>query len=185
MAHQNIDQRRAYVWGLLDQGGQPSTQTIHQIAQQFRCWPGAIYRDIAMHDDPLTWNGYRDMDAVATQNARARRLGVVGKFSLKEWRALRERYNNCCAVCGEAQPLGPDHVIPLSRGGTNTIDNIQPLCLSCNTKKGSKTDRVAVYIDPESAALAQRLLLRAWPGVATVGDLLGYAVRALAETTTD
>lgn len=34
--------------------------------------------------------------------------------------------------------LTMDHVIPLSRGGDHSIDNIVPSCFSCNASKGNK-----------------------------------------------
>jgi 5-methylcytosine-specific restriction endonuclease McrA len=31
-----------------------------------------------------------------------------------------------------------DHIIPVSRGGTNDVDNLRLLCRSCNSKKGAR-----------------------------------------------
>lgn len=69
-----------------------------------------------------------------------RRRAVEGAFTTAEWVALCARYGNRCLCCGSSdRPLTPDHVIPISRGGTNWIADIQPLCLPCNQRKGTKT----------------------------------------------
>lgn len=73
---------------------------------------------------------------------RARKLGAGGKITANEWNALKELYSFTCLCCKRQEPeikLTVDHVVPLSVGGTNTIDNAQPLCLSCNCSKGTKT----------------------------------------------
>lgn len=63
-----------------------------------------------------------------------------GVFSWEEWKAVCQRYGDRCLRCGDADVLlTPDHIVPLSKGGTNWISNIQPLCLRCNQRKGTKT----------------------------------------------
>lgn len=62
-----------------------------------------------------------------------------GAIKIGDWRALCARYNHKCLACGLEKPLTIDHVIPLSKGGSNTIDNVQPLCASCNSIKGTNS----------------------------------------------
>jgi len=45
-----------------------------------------------------------------------------------------------CAYCGvETAEPHCDHVLPLSRGGSNSADNLATACGACNTSKGAKT----------------------------------------------
>ncbi len=71
---------------------------------------------------------------------RARKLNAPGRFTGSEWEQLKADYGNRCLCCGRDDvKLVADHVIPLARGGSDAIDNIQPLCFSCNSKKHTKT----------------------------------------------
>lgn len=49
-----------------------------------------------------------------------------------------------CVVCGSIERLCIDHILPLSRGGTNDKSNLQSLCWECNAYKGDDktTDQV-------------------------------------------
>ncbi len=81
----------------------------------------------------------RNPDAVtAHKNARRAASLKGGKYTAKEWRELCDFYGNVCLSCGTDKDITVDHVKPLSIGGTNTIDNLQPLCGSCNYRKGRK-----------------------------------------------
>lgn len=53
---------------------------------------------------------------------------------------ILERDGYTCQGCGSKEHLCIDHILPVSRGGDSTDDNLQTLCLSCNTKKGNKLD---------------------------------------------
>jgi hypothetical protein len=72
---------------------------------------------------------------------RARESGNGGRYTAQEWQALKEFYGYACLCCGRREPeiaLEPDHVLPVAMGGSGSIENIQPLCLSCNRKKSKK-----------------------------------------------
>jgi len=69
---------------------------------------------------------------------RASIAGVGGFFTVKEWKDLCKKYHNKCLCCKKCRKLTADHVIPVSKGGTSNIDNIQPLCGPCNSSKGTK-----------------------------------------------
>ena len=66
---------------------------------------------------------------------------AIGSHTFGEWETLKAQYDWICQMCGRKEPnikLTEDHIIPLSKGGSNNIENIQPLCGSCNSKKGNK-----------------------------------------------
>ena len=58
------------------------------------------------------------------------------------WQRLRrvvlDRDGWRCRVCGRAGILECDHRVPLVRGGTNSLDNLQSLCKSCHIAKTRK-----------------------------------------------
>ena len=72
---------------------------------------------------------------------RVMKLKANGSHTFGEWENLRAQYNWTCLACGKKEPqikLTEDHIIPLSKGGSDNIENIQPLCRSCNSKKHTK-----------------------------------------------
>ncbi|PLX38325.1 MAG: HNH endonuclease [Hyphomicrobiales bacterium] len=54
---------------------------------------------------------------------------------------LRDRFE--CQYCGSQDDLTFDHVVPRSRGGQTTWDNVVAACAPCNLKKGNKSCRHA------------------------------------------
>jgi 5-methylcytosine-specific restriction endonuclease McrA len=79
-----------------------------------------------------------------SHKSRVRRMkerSVTGAHTAEEWEALVVLCGNKCVKCGvsgNVVKLTQDHIIPISKGGTNNVTNLQPLCQSCNSKKGTK-----------------------------------------------
>lgn len=60
------------------------------------------------------------------------------KISLRIRNAVYRRDKYRCLNCGDWGDLTLDHVIPESKGGESTMDNLQTLCRVCNSRKGVK-----------------------------------------------
>ena len=73
-------------------------------------------------------------------NRRRERVRGHPAFSAAEWMALVAEHAGRCAYCGASGLLHADHRIPVSRGGTNTIENIVPACARCNLRKHVMTE---------------------------------------------
>lgn len=58
-------------------------------------------------------------------------------------RNIFKRDSNKCQYCGSTHQLTIDHVIPRSRGGKDTWENLVTACSECNLKKGDRTPREA------------------------------------------
>jgi 5-methylcytosine-specific restriction endonuclease McrA len=79
---------------------------------------------------------------------RQRQKANGGHHTEKEWLTLLSQTPQCpgCRRPWSEIPRRPnlryknrwtkDHIVPLARGGTDDIGNIQPLCFRCNFSKG-------------------------------------------------
>lgn len=75
---------------------------------------------------------------VLNHNYRARKINATGSFTYEEWQNKLKINKYRCLFCGSKWNITIDHIIPLSKGGNNDINNLQPLCRSCNAKKHDK-----------------------------------------------
>jgi uncharacterized protein YdaU (DUF1376 family) len=70
---------------------------------------------------------------------RSERLAAArqkGTHSIDEWKCLLNACGNACLKCDKVAELVKDHIVPIYKGGSDGIDNIQPLCRACNASKG-------------------------------------------------
>ena len=100
----------------------------------------------AIGDKNVNWKGgvskTKEYIGFKRRQREYRKRNAIGSHTLQEWEALKKYYKYMCLCCKQFEPeiiLTEDHIIPLSKGGSNFIDNIQPLSNGCNARKGIKT----------------------------------------------
>lgn len=74
---------------------------------------------------------------ILSERKRARKAQApINDFTTTQWKTMLEHYGHRCVYCGTKKAsLTQDHIQPLSKGGSHTLNNIVPACKSCNSRK--------------------------------------------------
>ena len=93
-----------------------------------------------IYENNRRWKKENPVKIGALKHRReTRKTEAGGSYTAAEWNALVEHYGGKCLCCGRDNvALTVDHITPVAKGGTSNIDNLQPLCLSCNSSKGTQ-----------------------------------------------
>jgi uncharacterized protein YdaU (DUF1376 family) len=83
------------------------------------------------------WSGKDEGDARRTRAERLAQARAKGRHTPAQWAAMVDFCGNRCVRCGDTNgPIVRDHITPIYQGGSDGIENLQPLCISCNAAKG-------------------------------------------------
>jgi len=80
----------------------------------------------------------RESCRISARRRRNTKYNAQGSHTHLEFLSVCDKQNWKCASCRKVKELTEDHIVPLSRGGSDWIWNIQALCKSCNSIKGTR-----------------------------------------------
>jgi hypothetical protein len=86
--------------------------------------------DTSMMEKRRAWDRERKRKQRSLKLPDSRWWTVIGQ--------VLHRDGHRCTYCESTQQLTADHVVPLTRGGTNDLSNLTACCIPCNTQKGNK-----------------------------------------------
>lgn len=101
----------------------------------FRIWAGSTFRRVKAFpiDHPMRLALNRHNASMERERARVTPALIQEKGEYQEWR---------CVYCLSdiSEEASPDHIIPISQGGTSDPENVQLTCRRCNKSKGALSD---------------------------------------------
>ena len=151
MAYKDPERQRAYAREWMKRNPEKAREAMRRWRQrnpELRRERNRQYKRAAQLRNPAKMNAQKaayhaahpEYKRAKDHAYRARAQAALGSFTAHEWRELQERWGGVCAYDGKSGPLEADHRVPLSRGGTNFIDNILPACRRCNGRKHEMTE---------------------------------------------
>lgn len=87
--------------------------------------------------DPISYKQTRTANAHRRRDRKINN-GDVSYITKDVVKYIYEKYNSTCLCCGSKSKLSIDHIVPVTKGGLSTVDNLQLLCMLCNIRKSTK-----------------------------------------------
>ena len=87
---------------------------------------------------------HKEYSAIWARRYRARKFSAEGSHSIKDVSLILKNQSYKCWWCGKSvksKKYHVDHIIPLSKGGSDNAANLCIACPECNMSKGSKTSQ--------------------------------------------
>lgn len=115
-------------------------QRISEIQRRYR--QSNLDREKHRHSEYRKANPWKASEK--TRNRRARKLSAGGTHTAKDVKFIFDSQSGLCINClsklikSGKNKYHIDHIVPLSRGGSNDKYNLQCLCPGCNLRKTSK-----------------------------------------------
>ena len=90
------------------------------------------------HYRAISRRSYQATGGRSWRNYRARKLAAVCSHGPGCFSDAARLMVRVCTFCGSTDGIEADHIKPISKGGLDCADNLQPLCAPCNKEKGDK-----------------------------------------------
>lgn len=128
--------------------------TPDEVFRSFKMIP-SLTAPWVLDEDPISEN-VNNRQTIYTFYAHGTKCvhcGIEGNFFVKEKNVASydtDKYVlNLYALGsnGEEILMNKDHIVPRSFGGSNVINNLQPMCAKCNIEKGNKIDKTIIQGD--------------------------------------
>ena len=110
-----------------------------EYMRRYRLQYNLDHKDVITKYNHQHWLERPEIHQDGARKYRGLKRNAEGNFTSEEFRLLCEAFENRCVYCGQELPLVPDHATPLSRDGSNDIENIVPSCTHYNCSKGTLT----------------------------------------------
>lgn len=98
-------------------------------------------------------------------------MRTVTEHSRASYAGVFRRDRHACAYCADPAATTIDHVIPRSRGGSNSWSNLVACCFACNQRKADRTPQEAgmtLLWEPKVPNHIEKAQQRIWRRLATI-----------------
>jgi hypothetical protein len=99
--------------------------------------PGCSCIFVPLYTSNMITCSKRCQRRVCRWRRKAAEANAYGSFTWTDFMRIAFKFQFTCAYCGAKPPgqLDPEHVVPLTKGGANTVANLLPACRPCNADK--------------------------------------------------